>query len=38
MERFAGLLQQLPRAKGELLRALHLAQEQLGWVPRTRSG
>ena len=34
MERFAGLLQQLPRAKGELLRALHLAQEQLGWVPK----
>ena len=35
MERFAGLLQQLPRSKGELLRALHLAQEQLGWVPRS---
>lgn len=34
MERFAGLLQQLPRARGELLRALHLAQEQLGWISK----
>ena len=34
MERFAGLLQQLPRSRGELLRALHLAQEQLGWISK----
>ena len=34
MERFAGLLQQLPRHQGEMLRALHLAQEELGWISR----
>ena len=34
MERFAGLLQQLPRQQGEMLRALHLAQEELGWISR----
>ena len=34
MERFAGLLQQLPRRQGEMLRALHLAQEELGWISR----
>lgn len=33
MERLAGLLQQLPREQGQILRALHLAQEILGWVP-----
>ena len=34
MERFAGRLQQLPRRQGEMLRALHLAQEELGWISR----
>ena len=34
MERFAGLLEQLPRQQGEMLRALHLAQEELGWISR----
>ena len=34
MERFAGLLRQLPRRQGEMLRALHLAQEELGWISR----
>ena len=34
MERFAGLLQQLPRDQGQILKALHLAQEELGWVSR----
>ena len=34
MERFAGLLQELPRSQGEMLRALHLAQEELGWISR----
>ncbi len=33
MEKLAGLLQQLPRDQGQVLRALHLAQEVLGWVP-----
>jgi len=34
MERVAGLLQALPREKAQMLRALHLVQEELGWVPR----
>ncbi len=34
MERFAGLLERLPRQRGEMLRALHLAQEELGWISR----
>ncbi|MXX79751.1 MAG: hypothetical protein F4Y69_01815 [Chloroflexi bacterium] len=34
MERFAGLLEQLPRRQGEMLRALHLAQEEMGWISR----
>ena len=33
MERLAGLLQQLPRGQGQILPALHLAQETLGWIP-----
>ncbi len=33
MERIAGLIQQLPRERGQLLRALHLVQHELGWVP-----
>ena len=34
MERFAAALQQLPREQGQVMAALHLAQEELGWVPR----
>ena len=34
MERIAGLLEALPREQGALLRALHLVQHELGWVPR----
>ncbi len=34
MERFAGLLEHLPREQGQMLRALHLAQEELGWISR----
>ncbi len=33
MERLAGLLQQLPRGQAQILPALHLAQETLGWIP-----
>ena len=34
MERVAGLLAEVPRERGQLLRALHLVQEELGWLPR----
>ncbi len=34
MERFAGHLARLPREQGQMLRALHLAQEELGWISR----
>lgn len=34
MERLAELLERIPRRQGELLRALHVVQGELGWVPR----
>ncbi len=34
MERIGELLARLPRERGQLLPALHLVQEELGWVPR----
>ncbi len=38
LDRLTRRLAELPRERGQLLRALHLAQEELGWVPREAMG